>query len=156
MSPEVSRRLGLILGRHWVSPDERDRVISASLDAERWEDVPKDVRGLLREIGRRSATGPGVRRARHDDPDAEIEEIARALATLTDDEFEQYWTRGEGLGRWATHPHPWRTLRRLLQEIRVKHGRGPRDPEGLASHYFKVVFGIWPGERKGDNPVGPG
>jgi phage portal protein BeeE len=91
-----------------------------------------------------------------DDPGEPDNEILRALADLTDDEFEKYWTREEGLGRWATHAHPWTTLRNLLRQIPLKHGRGPRDPEGLASHYFKVVFGIWPGERKGSNPVGPG
>jgi hypothetical protein len=82
--------------------------------------------------------------------DAEDDELLRAMA-VDGDEFQAYWTRGKGLARWSTKPHPWRTLRRLLR----KHP-GIRDPEGLASHYFHVVFGIWPGERKGDNPVGPG
>jgi len=58
MSPEVSRRLGLLLGRHWVSPDERGRIISAALDAEGWEDIPGNIRDLLAEIGQRGA-GPG-------------------------------------------------------------------------------------------------
>ncbi len=65
------------------------------------------------------------------------------------DELEEYWTRGEGLGRWRFHPHPWDTLRDLLDE----HD-GIRDPEGLASAYFHKVFGYWPGARKGKNPVG--
>jgi hypothetical protein len=26
----------------------------------------------------------------------------------------------------------------------------------VASQWFHDVFGMWPGERKGDNPVGPG
>lgn len=155
MSPEVSRRLGLILGRHHVTPDERDRIISAALDAQGWEDIPRDIRRLLAEIERRGAVS--IEAARADlDPAGDDDEILRALADLTDDEFEKYWTREEGLARWATHAHPWTTLRNLLRQIPLKHGRGPRDPEGLASHYFKVVFGIWPGERKGDNPVGPG
>jgi phage portal protein BeeE len=81
--------------------------------------------------------------------------ISRAMA-LDGDEFEAYWTTGEGLGRWRFHPHPWTRLRSLLRQIRLKHGRGPRDPEGLASTYFRKVFGYWPGHRKGDNPVGPG
>ncbi len=80
----------------------------------------------------------------------EDDELLRAMA-VDGDEFQAYWTRGEGLARWSTKPHPWRTLRRLLR----RHP-GIRDPEGLASHYFKIVFHMWPGERKGDNPVGPG
>jgi hypothetical protein len=32
----------------------------------------------------------------------------------------------------------------------------PGHAKGLASNYFKKVFGIWPGERKGANPVGRG
>jgi hypothetical protein len=96
-----------------------------------------------------------------DDDDEEDDELGRAEdAELDDeilrmavdgDEFQAYWTRGKGLKRWATKLHPWQTLHRLL----LKHP-GIRDAEGLASHYFHVVFGIWPGERKGQNPAGPG
>lgn len=82
-------------------------------------------------------------------PEAEDDELMRMA--VDGDEFQAYWTRGKGLKRWSTHPHPWETLHRLL----LKHP-GIRDAEGLASHYFHVVFGIWPGERKGNNPVGPG
>lgn len=56
MSPEVSRRLGLILGRHFVRPDERDQIISGALDAEVWGDIPSDIRDLIDEIARRGAT----------------------------------------------------------------------------------------------------
>lgn len=65
--------------------------------------------------------------------------------------LRKYWTKGEGLAKWATSPHPWTTLRTLLS----KH-MSPTQAAGLASSYFKDVFGIWPGERKGKNPVGPG
>lgn len=60
-----------------------------------------------------------------------------------------YWTKGPGLARWATKPHPWTTLRALL----LKHV-GP-GAAGLASEYFHDVFGYWPGHRKGKNPIGP-
>ena len=53
MSPDVSRQLGRILGRHVVRPDERDRIIGAARDAEVWEDIPADIRALLDEIDRR-------------------------------------------------------------------------------------------------------
>lgn len=64
--------------------------------------------------------------------------------------LEHYWTRGAGLARWANNAHPWTTLVALL----TPHvGAGAK---GLASNYFKKVFGYWPGERKGENPVGRG
>lgn len=88
--------------------------------------------------------------ARSEGSDDDLDEIERAMAP-DGDELEAYWTRGKGLARWRLHPHPWRRLRGLLR----KHP-GIHDPEGLASHYFHVVFGYWPGERKGENAVGPG
>lgn len=63
--------------------------------------------------------------------------------------LKRYWTRGPGLAKWATSPTPFRTLVALLRKY-------VRDPEGLAATYFRTVFGIWPGHRKGTNPVGPG
>ncbi len=66
-------------------------------------------------------------------------------------QFEIYWTRGAGLARWSGSAHPWTTLVTLLS----KH-MSRRHAQGLASKYFKKVFGIWPGERKGVNPAGPG
>lgn len=65
--------------------------------------------------------------------------------------LEKYWCAGPGLARWSTSPHPWTTLVALLS----KH-MTPGHAKGLASNYFKKVFGIWPGERKGANPVGRG
>lgn len=66
-------------------------------------------------------------------------------------ELEAYWTRGKGLARWSTSPHPWTTLVNLLSKHMTR-----TQAQGLASNYFKKVFGIWPGERKGSNPAGPG
>lgn len=65
--------------------------------------------------------------------------------------LKHYWTRGAGLAKWATSAHPWTTLVAHLS----KH-MPPHLAKGLASNYFKAVFGYWPGERKGQNPVGRG
>lgn len=65
--------------------------------------------------------------------------------------LNRYWTKGKGLAKWATNPHPWTTLRNLLMKYVPKN-----QADGLASEYFHIVFGIWPGERKGKNPVGRG
>lgn len=66
-------------------------------------------------------------------------------------ELRRYWTKGKGLPKWATSPHPYSTLVTLLSKYMT-----PGQAKGLAANYFKAVFGIWPGERKGKNPVGPG
>ena len=65
--------------------------------------------------------------------------------------LKQYWTKGPGLAKWAASPHPWTTLVALLSKY-----MSTRHAQGLASNYFKEVFGIWPGERKGANPAGRG
>lgn len=67
------------------------------------------------------------------------------------EQLHHYWTRGAGLRRWAGSPHPWTALYRNLAR-HVGAARAKR----MASAWFHEVFGIWSGERKGDNPVGPG
>lgn len=69
-----------------------------------------------------------------------------------DNQLKHYWTRDpRGLAKWATHPHPWTALRNHLIKF-VGRERANR----IASEWFHDVFGIWPGERKGQNPFGPG
>lgn len=72
----------------------------------------------------------------------EFEFTTRALGhdTPGHDEFETYWTRGEGLARWLGRPHEWTTLRNLLRKHPAIH-----DPEGLATKYFHKVKGFYPG-----------
>ncbi|MFE7868840.1 phage portal protein [Micromonospora humida] len=67
------------------------------------------------------------------------------------DPLKRYWTKGEGLSKWVSSPHPWTTLRDHL----AKHV-GVHDADQIASEWFHEVFGIWPGERKGKNPAGRG
>lgn len=71
--------------------------------------------------------------------------------TPGNDELHHYWTRGEGVARWALSPHPWTTLRDHLLKYMSK-GMADRS----ASKWFHEVFGYWPGSRGGRNPVGPG
>lgn len=63
-----------------------------------------------------------------------------------------YWTRGEGLAKWAASPHPWGTLHALLLKIPLKEPLATR----LTETYFVSVFGFHSGSRGGKNPVGPG
>lgn len=74
------------------------------------------------------------------------------MADADRNQLKHYWTRDpRGLAKWATKPHPWTALYRELRK-HVGNERAKR----MASQWFKDVFGIWPGERKGSNPVGPG
>ena len=66
--------------------------------------------------------------------------------------LQHYWTRGPGLAKWATHPHPWSTLYRHL----IKFVKKPDFAARLTETYFVLVFGYHSGSRKGKNPVGPG
>jgi hypothetical protein len=66
-------------------------------------------------------------------------------------ELNQYWTVGEGRAKWAGSAKPYTTLLTLLTKYMPK-----RKAEGLAASYFHIVFGYWPGDRKGTNPTGPG
>ena len=65
--------------------------------------------------------------------------------------WKAYWTHGEGLAKWAKSPHPWTALYHHL----VKHMPPPM-AKRVASQWFHDVTGMWPGERKGKNPVGRG
>lgn len=65
--------------------------------------------------------------------------------------LEHYWTRDpRGLAKWATHAHPWTALYRHL----VKYV--PTFAAELTETYFRKVFGIKSGWRRGSNPLGPG
>jgi len=67
------------------------------------------------------------------------------------DQLKRYWTSGPGLAKWADHPHPWTALyHHLLKYL------PPERAKRTAAQWFHDVFGIWPAERKGNNPVGPG
>lgn len=84
----------------------------------------------------------------------EIGKSARAVATGHAGSAEQlhhYWTRGEGLAKWADHPHPWTALYHHLLKY-LPEGEAKR----TAANWFHDVKGYWPGDQKGKNPVGPG
>lgn len=65
--------------------------------------------------------------------------------------LKRWWTRGAGLRKWANSPHPWTALYRHLRK-HMPNAMAKR----VTSQWFHDVFGIWPGERKGKNPVGRG
>lgn len=74
------------------------------------------------------------------------------MAVPDDNALRRYWTRSpEGLAKWANSAHPYTAL---VKELTKHVGR--ERAQRMAAQWFKLVFGIWPGERKGENPRGPG
>lgn len=57
--------------------------------------------------------------------------------------LDRYWVTGPGLLRWASSPHPYTALVAALK----KAGVPKRMRNGLAANYFKLVFGMYPGQR---------
>jgi hypothetical protein len=54
--------------------------------------------------------------------------------------LHEYWTRGEGLTKWADSPKPWTTLRdHLLKYLPAG------EAERTAAEWFHDVFHFWPG-----------
>jgi hypothetical protein len=74
-----------------------------------------------------------------------------ADSSPADNELKRYWTRGEGLAKWATSAHPYTALVSHLTKF-----VGAERAKRIAAEWFHEVFGIWPGERRGKNPLGPG
>lgn len=69
------------------------------------------------------------------------------------DNLKRYWTKDpKGLAKWASKPHPFTALRNHL----VKHLGSEERANRVAAEWFHEVFKMWPGERKGKNPTGPG
>lgn len=66
-------------------------------------------------------------------------------------DLKHWWTRGEGRAKWIDSPHPFTALYRHLRK-HMSDGKAKR----TAARWFKAATGMWPGERKGKNPVGKG
>jgi 8-oxo-dGTP pyrophosphatase MutT (NUDIX family) len=89
-------------------------------------------------------------------PEALSQDVTGKAEGVVGDErarhLHHYWTRGEGLARWVDSPHPWTTLYHQL----LRYIKNPDKARRTASQWFHDALGIWPGERGGKNPVGPG
>jgi hypothetical protein len=114
MTPELSQRLGQALGRHPVQPHERATVLSASVDALTWDDLPQWAQALVEDIESRPPGTPGgedksrdFAALRSDARTDRDDEIARALAFAVDEvsrrfDPEQPRVRaGERGGEWT-------------------------------------------------------
>jgi hypothetical protein len=56
-------------------------------------------------------------------------------------ELHKYWTKGEGLAKWAESPHPWTTLYGHLRKYIPDDDKAKR----TAAQWFFDVFHYWPG-----------
>lgn len=65
--------------------------------------------------------------------------------------LKEYWTKGPGLAKWLTSPHPWTALYNHLKKYIPDE-----EAKRVASQWFHDTTGMWPGERKGKNPLGRG
>lgn len=74
--------------------------------------------------------------------------------------LKRYWTKGEGLAKWADKPKPWTELYHQLTKY-----MNPDMAKRTAAQWFHEVFGFWPGSdlnrvTHGEPPrgkrVGPG
>lgn len=66
--------------------------------------------------------------------------------------LKRHWTRGKGRALWIRSAHPWTALRRHL----ARYIKNPNKLDRVTSQWFHDATGMWPGERKGKNPVGRG
>lgn len=81
----------------------------------------------------------------------DLRDARRATEAADRNQLKDYWLHGEGAAKWVASPHPWTALYRHL-----KDHMPDEMAKRVAAEWFHDRFGIWPGERKGDNPAGPG
>lgn len=152
------------------TPEELAEIVAAAVDKELGaRDAASKRAGLAAKIAgavqdsagsRRSKAAARMAALRKSSASDKVLTAAGGLSAQVDDatghmphQLKAYWTRGAGLARWAPKPHPWTALVHALEK--EVPGKSPGWYHGLASNLFHDVFGIWPGERKGKNPVGP-
>lgn len=67
-------------------------------------------------------------------------------------QLKKYWVHGKGRAKWINSPHPYTALYHHL----LKYLHKPDYAKRVAAQWFHDALGIWPGERKGKNKLGPG
>lgn len=73
---------------------------------------------------------------------------ARAATTGHEGDAERlhaYWTRGEGLAKWRTSPHPWTALYHHL----LRHIKNVAKAKATAAAWYHDATGTWPGSHHG-------
>lgn len=78
------------------------------------------------------------------DDEAVLDKSARAVATGHEGDARQlheYWTRGEGLAKWAESPHPFASLRAHLARFITD----PDELDATTAQWHHDALGFWPG-----------
>lgn len=97
----------------------------------------------------RQANGPGVLPCLGATVAAGVEATPADVAATA--RLHRYWTIGPGLAKWASQPHPWTALYHHLAKYMPAE-----EAKAVAAKWFHEVKGYWPGDQRGQNPVGPG
>lgn len=63
--------------------------------------------------------------------------------------LKRYWTKGEGLAKWATAEHPWYTLRSHLVKFMP-----PDEATRTTTVWFHAALGRYPTEGEIKGPGG--
>jgi hypothetical protein len=75
-----------------------------------------------------------------DATDSAASDAARAIGHGNAEQLHAYWTRGEGLAKWAESAKPWTTLYGHLVKF-----MDPEEAKRTAAQWFHDVFHFWPG-----------
>lgn len=160
-----------------TNPDDPDGDTVEALawwdprDAKRSEAVRAELRGSWKRVKEALKSAPVAAGAVFKSVggllDADVDQVAFAAlfpdwaVTKVDEgvvgdvrarHLHRWWTRGKGLKEWIDKPHPWTALYHGL----LRYIKDPAKAKRTAARWFKDATGIWPGERKGKNPTGPG
>ncbi|UVF61641.1 hypothetical protein SEA_APUNK_20 [Gordonia phage APunk] len=66
-------------------------------------------------------------------------------------QLHRYWTKGEGLAKWAPTATPYRSLVAALSAVpEIATDMTPEQIKGLAANLYHDVFGEWPGRKSKD------
>lgn len=129
-----------------------DRVTEAVAQIRRRDQIANRVEAIVASAGadRRARAVAEVERVQAaraaDDVEALTAAVDSGVPGHLPAALKNYWTKGAGLARWSTSPHPYTALTRALRsELPAK---AQHMVNGLAANLFKAVFGIYPGQRK--------
>lgn len=126
-----------------VDADDRSLLVHTGLVSVQLQPpgtgVPTDPGQPAGETGD-SATGDSADQVDAEPTDATAAPTAARAKVQDRQQLHHYWTRGEGLAKWAESPTPWTTLHEHL----VKY-MPDDEAKRAAADWFHEVFGFWPG-----------
>jgi hypothetical protein len=104
-----------------------------------------DVAAVKAYAAAQAGTAPAGTTAGNGAGDAKVVPLKAVRESTSDrdgEELHEYWTRGEGLAKWADSPHPWTALYGHLRKYIGDDDKARR----TASQWYHDVFHRWPGQ----------